>query len=1032
MDRESEGREANNSTDIRTLSRSNTLQSVTVPETAYLQAIGHGDGVPDEDSVDVEPLNFRLDLKTADFSVLKVFGERSQMRVVRHRVTGSMMIQRIYDMVDRKQLIRDFRVMSQCVSNRLVTFLGATKGLIDSLGVYMEYMELGSMSFQRIVHLTGPIPVDILGQVALAVTEGLLYLHEKGFIHRDVRTSRILANLKGDIKLGGFGLSTLLEDETGSTFLPSFKEKCLYASPERILNKSHGPPNDVWSFGMCLLELVQGFHPLQKLNIDQVVVRVAHGLAPEVAEDHDCPKALRDLIKKCLVSDYTERSSLDEIYNNDAFVTLARTADVNVGEWTAKIFHKMESGQADDEGFPTLSNEVITLLNHLSSLATPARGSSTEIDPHPLCAACDMAVSNAVNKLGGNSQHMQEVNGSKLQPGCPLCQLKRDCCPEEDKARLMNTKTSFKGMQTAKNSASLGSSTLFMDQLSGSMHETMRNMVDLDNDKTTGSDCAFQMAAAWLKTCLIEHTECRLGQLIGLTRLPKRIIDVGPEDGSEAPKLSPGKGRRGLYLTLSYRWSEHTSNFMTTRRNLKQHYSEIPSQKLSQTIRDAITITRRCGLRYLWVDALCIVQDDRDDWQVQTESMASIYQNSLFTISAAVGGAAISWDGCFRQRKRGSVRPVDCQRVWPDGSPVYVFADRLATGDGIRPKSVLDTRGWILQEQILSPRILTYSENEIFWDCASLNASESFPSGIPTFYDSDLSQRNLRLFKTALSKEKSWQSPKTKKELVRVYWRKVIENYSARQLSVEADKLLALSGIANKTVSIIGDELVFGMWKSFLWRELLWWVKDPDNTMPGQIYSSVSWSWASLHGAISFELAHDSEDCVVDSCIEVLDVNIWSIDSEDSSGSDSPAHHESIRSAEPLIGELTLRGRLIPLLPYLAGLDDDANQSSSPIVLSKWREDIEGIDAGGVKCLVVAASAFYVYGVALYPYPEDEQGQGAVGESSDVTYGRVGFVQWILSDIKNSDNLWREFGWDRSTRWWADEFPWDQQSVIIR
>ncbi|CAG9949344.1 unnamed protein product [Clonostachys rosea f. rosea IK726] len=578
------------------------------------------------------------------------------MRVVRHRVTGSMMIQRIYDMVDRKQLIRDFRVMSQCVSNRLVTFLGATQGLIDSLGVYMEYMELGS--FQRIVHLTGPIPVDILGQVALAVMEALLYLHEKGFIHRDVRTSRILANLNGDIKLGGFGLSTLLEDETGSTFLPSYKEKCLYASPERILNKSHGPSNDVWGFGMCLLELFQGFSPFQKLNIHQLIVRIAHGLAPEISEDHDCPESLRSLIRKCLVSDYSQRLTLDELYNNDAFITSAKTTDVNLGEWTARIFHKMESGQIDsisnvsessettsifgyreDPGFPTMSFEVTALLNHLSALATPARDYSTENAFYPLCAACDGVVSNAVSKLGGSGQYMQEVNGSKLQPGCPLCQLKRDCCPGEDETRLINTKTSFKGMQTAKNSASLGSATLIMDQLSGSMHKTMKRMVDSDNDKTTGSNCAFQMAAAWLKTCLIEHAECRLGQLIELTRLPKRIIDVGPEDGSEAPKLLPGKGRRGLYLTLSYRWSEHTSNFMTTRRNLKQHYFEIPVQKLSQTIRDAITITRRCGLRYLWVDALCIVQDDRSDWQVQAESMASIYQNSLFTISAAGGGA---------------------------------------------------------------------------------------------------------------------------------------------------------------------------------------------------------------------------------------------------------------------------------------------------------------------------------------------------------------------------------------------------------
>ncbi|CAH0046754.1 unnamed protein product [Clonostachys solani] len=114
--------------------------------------------------------------------------------------------------------------------------------------------------------------------------------------------------------------------------------------------------------------------------------------------------------------------------------------------------------------------------------------------PYPLCAACDAAVSHAVSEREGSGQHMQEVHGSKLQPGCPLCQLKRDCCPGEDKTRLINTKSSFKGI--AK---------VYKDELSAkasrirSMHKTVKKMVDWANDKTARSNCSFQMPVAWLR-----------------------------------------------------------------------------------------------------------------------------------------------------------------------------------------------------------------------------------------------------------------------------------------------------------------------------------------------------------------------------------------------------------------------------------------------------------------------------------------------------------------------------------------------------
>lgn len=298
--------------------------------------------------------------------------------------------------------------------------------------------------------------------------------------------------------------------------------------------------------------------------------------------------------------------------------------------------------------------------------------------------------------------------------------------------------------------------------------------------------------------------------------LPKRVIDVGPPDGSQPLRLYPGKGLQDIYFTLSYRWNQQRANeFTTVKSNITAYYFNIPFENLPQVMKDAIHITRRFGVRFLWIDALCIMQDDEEDWISQANDMARIYRDSTLTIAAA-GHEIDGWAGCFRPRSGQSVRPVYCEKEWPDGSPVYIFADRTTTGGGIRPESILDTRAWILQEQLLSPRVLTYSDRELFWECATINASETFPAGIPTFYDTDLRQRDLRVFKEAMRREYASLRPLPREsDRLRFYhyWRKVVENYSARDITKDGDKLMALAGIAKGAAKLLDDRLVVGLWK---------------------------------------------------------------------------------------------------------------------------------------------------------------------------------------------------------------------------
>ncbi|KAJ4320199.1 hypothetical protein N0V84_005984 [Fusarium piperis] len=168
--------------------------------------------------------------------------------------------------------------------------------------------------------------------------------------------------------------------------------------------------------------------------------------------------------------------------------------------------------------------------------------------------------------------------------------------------------------------------------------------------------------------------------------LPNRVIDVGVKGGSPrlyVPKLEQGSTVFSDYLILSYCWGEGNLNARTTRDNFEQRRREINVGELSQTILDAIDVTRALGQRYLFVDAICIIQhnqgEDASDWLAEAPSMGKYYQNALCTIAAT--GAYDSSDGFLTERP-GELYPVSPvllarydDSVEEDQQPQEVYAD---------------------------------------------------------------------------------------------------------------------------------------------------------------------------------------------------------------------------------------------------------------------------------------------------------------------------------------------------------------------
>jgi hypothetical protein len=263
---------------------------------------------------------------------------------------------------------------------------------------------------------------------------------------------------------------------------------------------------------------------------------------------------------------------------------------------------------------------------------------------------------------------------------------------------------------------------------------------------------------------------------------------------------------------------------------------------LPQTIRDAVVITRRLGIRYLWVDALCILQGSdapaKADWERESSKMADIYGSAFLTIAAA--SARSVHEGIFHDRKPKGKRVVMRFSAENNGSldnPVYIQSDPAFRDCIDEP---LYHRGWTMQERILSPRVLVFTRDQLVWNCQTQNMTESGIEMHP------LGQQRLQT-SHVLGDAHALQ-----------FWRSVVQDYSSRYLSNATDKLPALSGLAAALYQRTGDEYLAGLWRKSVLDDLLWMHKAiysrgnrvAPSRQPG--YRAPSWSWASVDGNINF------------------------------------------------------------------------------------------------------------------------------------------------------------------------------------
>jgi hypothetical protein len=212
-------------------------------------------------------------------------------------------------------------------------------------------------------------------------------------------------------------------------------------------------------------------------------------------------------------------------------------------------------------------------------------------------------------------------------------------------------------------------------------------------------DKRWSQVGKWLQTCET-HPECGVPDS---SYVPSRLIDVGGKEGLSKLRLIltvdhriPGiPAAESKYVALSYCWGlSMPTGGMTTTKSRISHLKGIPFDSLPHSIRDAVTITRELGVRYLWVDALCIIQDDIQDWQRESGAMIKIYSEAYFTIAAA---STSHCDG-------GILNKQDSRQLLTVQLKNFSLKASTPTHRDQRESSPLSRRAWALQERELSPR----------------------------------------------------------------------------------------------------------------------------------------------------------------------------------------------------------------------------------------------------------------------------------------------------------------------------------------
>lgn len=341
--------------------------------------------------------------------------------------------------------------------------------------------------------------------------------------------------------------------------------------------------------------------------------------------------------------------------------------------------------------------------------------------------------------------------------------------------------------------------------------------------------------------CCREHPGCAMQPE---SFVPTRLIYVG--GGKHELRLCDDipSGHNVTWAALSHCWGggKPLSLTKSTLNGLKENINFL---ELPATFQDAVTVTQELGLAYVWIDSLCIVQDDKTDWEKEAARMGAVYSRAFIVISGASSpdpstpylrsreeewlpkrfnfpiSPGVTIPIMVRQRHLLAA-PLDQGLLEPP------FTSSWATLKKVGP---LYARGWCFQESFLASRILNFAPGAVIYECKTHRKSEDQLPPYPSTIPGTLGEV------TPLEQ-----------------WHMIVKSYTSRQLTFTGDKLPAIAGAATTMPQARTSRYLAGLWSESLLLDLMWQV------MPGRAHiplmtkeheeNAPTWSWASMNWGV--------------------------------------------------------------------------------------------------------------------------------------------------------------------------------------
>lgn len=290
--------------------------------------------------------------------------------------------------------------------------------------------------------------------------------------------------------------------------------------------------------------------------------------------------------------------------------------------------------------------------------------------------------------------------------------------------------------------------------------------------------------------------------------------------------------------------------------NLLRHLRKISYDNLAQTLQDAIKTTKAMGIRFLWIDALCIIQNSEHDKQREIAKMAKIYQNAYFTI---VADCSTSSAEGFLQVRDGLQPALEIPVGCGDGKIGSIAS--LPTYQSPR-HGPLHERTWTLQETILSRRLLIFGKESVGWKCEKMDRGlyrwkvwngYCASTGLTTIRfapDGKIVRPSLSIYSANISSFSNPSRLAEKQPYIFRLWRDVVRDYSTRLMTNEGDKLSAIAGMVAYFQAVMNYVYLAGPWTKHLLQELSWHAYNAKRPAKAR---APSWSWMALDGPVTFQ-----------------------------------------------------------------------------------------------------------------------------------------------------------------------------------